>query len=55
MDNKKIMYDNSNFVNEIKPFLSSYHSKQFFLRDDGENTGVNVDPVSYTHLRAHET
>jgi MoaA/NifB/PqqE/SkfB family radical SAM enzyme len=37
------MYDNSNFVNKIKPLLSTYHNKQFFLRDDGENTGVNVD------------
>ncbi len=43
MDNKKIMSDNSNFVNKIKPFVSSYYNKQFFLRDDGENTGVNVD------------
>lgn len=37
------MYNNSNFINKIKPQLSSFFHEQFFTRDDGENPGINVD------------
>ena len=37
------MFNNDNYINKIKPQLSSEFDELFFTRDSGENPGVNVD------------
>jgi len=37
------MFNNDNYINKIKPQLSSEFDELFFTRDSGENHGVNVD------------